>query len=188
VAAKRIESGFHAASGGFRRLAVSGARPLGRRPDSFPGPGMCHASGDHRFAGDIRMKGKVIGLCCALLALPALPVHAADTTSSYKVADGNKVDANTLNGWKTWRALACERCHGAKQEGMVGPSLIDALKTLDKDEFHRTVFGGRVEKGMPDFSSSKMMQDNWQNLYAYLKGRSDGKIQPGHLYPMDGAK
>jgi mono/diheme cytochrome c family protein len=119
--------------------------------------------------------------------LPALSVHAADATS-YKVAEGNKVDATTLNGWKTWRALACERCHGANQEGMVGPSLVDALKTIDKDEFHRTVFGGRVEKGMPDFSSSKMMQDNWQGLYAYLKGRSDGKIPPGHLYPIDGAK
>ena len=68
---------------------------------------------------------------------------------------------------------------------MVGPSLIDALKTLDPKEFHRTVFGGRVDKGMPDFSSSTMMQKNWENLYAYLKGRSDGKINPGDLQAID---
>ncbi|SPB17855.1 Cytochrome c-555 [Caballeronia novacaledonica] len=104
---------------------------------------------------------------------------------AYKVVDGNKVDTETLQGWKTWRALACERCHGAKQEGMVGPSLIDAFKTLDKNEFHRTVFGGRVDKGMPDFSSSQMMQKNWENLFAYLKGRSDGKINPGDLQAID---
>jgi hypothetical protein len=44
---------------------------------------------------------------------------------------------------------------------------------------------GRVEKGMPNFSGSKMVQDNWENLYAYLKGRSEGDIKPGHLYPIE---
>jgi hypothetical protein len=29
------------------------------------------------------------------------------------------------------------------------------------------------------------MQKNWDGLYSYLKGRSDGKIAPGHVYPMD---
>lgn len=110
---------------------------------------------------------------------------ATMTAPSYKVVDGNKVDNNTLNGWRTWRALDCERCHGAQQQGLVGPSLVDALKQIDIKEFHRTVFGGRVDKGMPDFSSSQMMQKNWQYLYAYLKGRSDGKIQPGDLHPID---
>ncbi|WP_404980286.1 MULTISPECIES: c-type cytochrome [unclassified Caballeronia] len=125
------------------------------------------------------------------MALAASSVSSAETDPgqvkpvAYKVVDGNKVDNDTLQGWRTWRALACERCHGAKQEGMVGPSLVDALKTLDKNEFHRTVFGGRVDKGMPDFSASQMMQKNWENLYAYLKGRSDGKINPGDLHAID---
>ena len=50
--------------------------------------------------------------------------------------DGNKVDAKTLKGWKTWRALACERCHGAEQEGLVGPPLVESMKTLSKEDFH----------------------------------------------------
>lgn len=144
------------------------------------------------------MKGRVVlSLAGALLALSALPVVVTNSWGqssdappqaqkvAYKVVDGNKVDSDTLMGWKTWRALACERCHGAKQEGLVGPSLIDAFKTLDKNEFHRTVFGGRVDKGMPDFSSSQMMQKNWENLFAYLKGRSDGTIKPGDLQAID---
>lgn len=128
----------------------------------------------------------IIGAACwtlaALSGLPA-PAVAADT-APYKVAEGNKVDAQTLSGWKTWRAMACERCHGAAQEGMVGPSLINSLKVLSKDEFKATVLKGRIEKGMPNFDASKMVSENIDNLYAYLKGRSDGKIEPGRLQEL----
>jgi hypothetical protein len=34
---------------------------------------------------------------------------------------------------------------------------------------------------MPNFDGSKMVVENIDNLYAYLKGRSDGAIQPGRL-------
>jgi mono/diheme cytochrome c family protein len=113
------------------------------------------------------------------------PPGAAPADAPYTVVDGDKVDPKTLDGWKTWRALACERCHGAQQEGLVGPPLIDSLKRLTEQEFHDTVFNGRPEKGMPQFSGSAMVTKNWQGLYAYLKGRSDGQIKPGHLYPIE---
>jgi len=122
-----------------------------------------------------------------MLALVLSSASVADNASTdlYQVQDGTKVDAKTLMGWKTWRALACERCHGAQQEGLVGPSLIDSLKVLSKEDFHTTIMKGRPEKGMPNFDTSQMVTQNWEGLYAYLKGRSDGKIQPGHLYPID---
>jgi mono/diheme cytochrome c family protein len=107
-----------------------------------------------------------------------------DSAAPYTVQDGDKVDPKTLDGWKTWRALACERCHGAEQEGLVGPSLVESLKTLSKEDFHTTVINGRADKGMPPWGASEMMQKNWEGLYAYLKGRSDGKIKPGHLHPL----
>ncbi len=106
----------------------------------------------------------------------------------YTVKDGTKVDAKTLQGWKTWRALACERCHGAEQEGLVGPPLVVSLHRLTKEDFHKTITDGRPEKGMPPFSASKMVMDNWEGLYAYLKGRADGQIKPGHLYSIEGGK
>ena len=101
---------------------------------------------------------------------------AAGSAKLYTVADGYKVDANTMNGFRAWRAGACDRCHGANQEGMVGPSLLESMKTLSKDDFVKTVRDGRLDKGMVAFSTSKMVMDNIDNLYAYLKGRSDGAI------------
>ena len=97
-------------------------------------------------------------------------------TDLYTVVDGTKVDEKTLQGFKTWRAAACDRCHGANQEGMVGPSLIASMKVLTKAEFDKTLTDGRLEKGMPAFNTSKMVMGNLDNLYAYLKGRSDGAI------------
>jgi mono/diheme cytochrome c family protein len=115
---------------------------------------------------------------------PVVPGGKSVTTPLYTVKDGNQVDPKTLAGWKTWRAMACERCHGAEQEGLVGPALVNSLKVLTKDQFHTTITQGRVEKGMPNFGGVQLVQDNWENLYAYLKGRSEGNIAPGHLYPI----
>jgi mono/diheme cytochrome c family protein len=118
-------------------------------------------------------------------AQDAQPDAAASAGRLYEVKEGNKVDAATLQGWKTWRALACERCHGAAQEGMVGPSLIEALKRLSKEQFHERLMKGSPEKGMPPFNGSEMVNKNWEGLYAYLKGRSDGAIQPGRLTAIE---
>ena len=116
---------------------------------------------------------------------PAKPADAPAGGKLYTVSDGNKVDGQTLKGWRTWRAMACERCHGPNQEGLVGPSLVDSLKVLTKDQFKATVLQGRVEKGMPNFSGSQQVVENIDNLYAYLKGRSDGAIKPGRVESME---
>jgi mono/diheme cytochrome c family protein len=112
-----------------------------------------------------------------LAAGPAALAEDRVQTDLYTVVDGTKVDEKTLQGFKTWRAAACDRCHGANQEGMVGPSLIASLKVLTKAEFEKTVTEGRLEKGMPSFSTSNTVMSNLDNLYAYLKGRSDGAIK-----------
>jgi hypothetical protein len=55
------------------------------------------------------------------------------------------------------------------------------MKVLTKDQFKLVVMKGRIDKGMPNFDGSKMVTENIDHLYAYLKGRSDGAIQPGRL-------
>lgn len=126
-----------------------------------------------------------LGVAVAAGVFVSCPLHANDS-EPYEVVEGRKVDAATLSGWKTWRALACERCHGAEQEGAVGPSLVESLRRLSKEDFEKTVLNGRIEKGMPNFSASKMLNENINGLYAYLKGRSDGAIQAGHLESLQG--
>lgn len=118
-------------------------------------------------------------LRAAVLALTGIAFSAGAQDAKqpiYKVVDGYKVDAETLKGFRTWRAAACDRCHGANQEGMVGPSLITSLKTLTKDEFVTVVKNGRLDKGMQSFGNNPQVMDNIDQLYAYLKGRSDGAI------------
>lgn len=89
-------------------------------------------------------------------------------------ADGTAVaGGDIVKGWKTWRSAACERCHGPAQEGMVGPSLIESLKKLSKDEVRHAVIDGRLERGMP---GHPYLADKFDDLYAYLKGRSDGSV------------
>lgn len=112
----------------------------------------------------------------AFTALQAGADEPAAGTGLYTVVEGYKVDAATMKGFRAWRAGACDRCHGANQEGLVGPSLIASLKVLTKEEFVKTVTEGRLEKGMVSFKTSKIVMDNMDNLYAYLKGRSDGAI------------
>ncbi|MEF7613010.1 cytochrome c [Aquincola sp. MAHUQ-54] len=120
----------------------------------------------------------------ALVACAGGTVVGAAQDKLYTVVDGTKVDAKTMDGFRAWRAAACDRCHGANQEGMVGPSLIASLKTLSKDEFVKTVRDGRLDKGMQSFGNNEMVMKNIDNLYAYLKGRSDGAITQAKVSPL----
>jgi len=120
-------------------------------------------------------------LCLMLLVGGTAHAQAQAATGSnaaplYTVQEGYKVDPETMKGFRAWRAAACDRCHGANQEGMVGPSLVNSLKTLTKEEFVKTVTNGRLEKGMQSFGNSPVVMNNINELYAYLKGRSDGAI------------
>lgn len=122
-------------------------------------------------------------ITAALLGTAGLAAHAAETPL-YTVVDGYKVDPNTMTGFRTWRTAACDRCHGANQEGLVGPSLVNSLKVLSKDDFVTIVREGRLAKGMQSFGNSPQVMDNIDKLYAYLKGRSDGAITRAKVEPI----
>lgn len=128
------------------------------------------------------MKSRIL-ISTALLALAASGLAQAQEvkTELYTVVNGSKVDAETLKGFKTWRTAACDRCHGANQEGLVGPSLVESLKVLSKEEFVVTVTKGRLEKGMQSFGNSPAVMENMNQLYAYLKGRSNGDIKTARV-------
>lgn len=127
----------------------------------------------------MKLKQKLVLLACA-----GVTMASAAQDKLYTVVDGTKVDAKTMDGFRAWRAAACDRCHGANQEGMVGPSLITSMKTLSKEEFIKTVRDGRLEKGMQSFGTNQTVMNNIDNLYAYLKGRSDGAITQAKVSPI----
>lgn len=105
---------------------------------------------------------------------------AEDAGKPYTV-EGSKVDAKTLQGWKTWNAAGCQRCHDDQGHVAMGPSLVVSLKTLPRSDFKKTIVKGRPDKGMPSFGEDQQVVDNLDSLYAYLKGRSDGAIPAGKL-------
>ena len=120
-------------------------------------------------------------MCCSLMLL-FFSIANADKPL-YVVKDG-KVDAATEKGFKVWRAAACGRCHGNNQQGLVGPSLIASLKYLTYDEFITVLIKGRVSNGMPGYPHLKKVDKvtgkrQVELLYAYLKGRSDGRVPQG---------
>jgi mono/diheme cytochrome c family protein len=131
-------------------------------------------------ADNIPARAVAVLLLAAGLATFGLSAAGAEPSpaqgSLYTVVEGYKVDALTMNGFRAWRAGACDRCHGASQQGLVGPSLLESFKTLSKESFTKIVAEGRLEKGMPSFSTSPTVMDNTDGLYAYLKGRSNGDI------------
>ena len=87
------------------------------------------------------------------------------------------------NGWKQFN-LNCARCHGEDVTGTtIAPHLIMSLKpdgpVNSRELFISTVCMGRPAKGMPPWCSLGMGIDKIQEIYSYVKGRSDGKLAPG---------
>ena len=165
-------------------MAVLGVAALARADDTAP------ATPPDQPAGAAKQEPAAATPAPAAAPAPA-PAPAAPAAGGkggaplYRVVDGNHVDHNTMQGWRTWRALACERCHGANQEGLVGPSLVEGMKTMSREDFDKCVLEGRIEQGMPNFGGIKSLVDNLDNLYAFLKGRSDGAIPTGHLKEIE---
>ncbi len=65
----------------------------------------------------------------------------------------------------------------------IAPHLIMSLKPDGpincKELFISTVCSGRPEKGMPAWCALGLEMDKIQEIYLYVKGRSDAKIAPG---------
>jgi mono/diheme cytochrome c family protein len=114
------------------------------------------------------------------LLAASLPSYAQQ--QPYIVTDGNKLDAASYNGFKLYRNW-CARCHGTYGQGMVGPNLADSLKLISKNEFFTTLAEGKTGSigSMPAWKTNKKVMAGKENLYRYLKARSDGAI--GEIKP-----
>ena len=107
-------------------------------------------------------------------------VAGAILAGAAQSASAAAVDEATFNGWKIYKRQRCETCHGPNGEGAAAfPNLLNSLKTLDKAKFSEVVLNGR--SAMPSFKANKAVADGIDNLYTFLKGRSDGTVPAGEL-------
>jgi hypothetical protein len=123
---------------------------------------------------------------------PAAPGNAgAEQTAAadaplrdeYHQAPRDTVDQATYDGWKQYN-LNCARCHGEDVLGTtIAPQLLMSLKPdgpiNTQEAFVQVVCAGRPEKGMPSWCALGMDPAKINQMYSYVKGRSDGKIHPG---------
>ena len=117
-------------------------------------------------------------------ALPRGGARAADESKPYKIENG-RVDIDTFHGYLFYGEF-CLRCHGPDGSGSsYAPSLVDSLKTLSDYQFKNIVINGRQnvsassENVMPAFGTVADVVLHLNDIYAYLKGRSDGVIPRG---------
>jgi mono/diheme cytochrome c family protein len=102
---------------------------------------------------------------------------------AYHQAPRDTVSQAVYNGWKQFN-LNCARCHGEDVSGTtIAPHLIVSLKPdgpiNTKEIFVQTVCAGRPAKGMPAWCALGLGMDKINDIYEYVKGRSDAKISPG---------
>ncbi len=111
------------------------------------------------------------------------PVAVAPLQDAYHTAPRDTISREAYNGWKQFE-LNCARCHGEYAVGTsFAPALVTSLKeggTIPTREvFVTTVCQGRKEKGMPSWCELGLEMDKITGIYAYVKGRADGKIHEG---------
>lgn len=109
----------------------------------------------------------------------------AEGNPTYKIDDDGTVDWFTYSGFRRYHS-ECHVCHGPDGLGSsFGPALVDSLKSLSYTDFLEVVINGRenvstsVQNKMPAFADNLNVSCFIDDIYIYLKARSDGEIGRG---------
>jgi methanol metabolism-related c-type cytochrome len=110
---------------------------------------------------------------------------ATDEEKPYKIEADGTVDWPTFSGFRRFNS-ECFVCHGPDGVGSTfAPSLVDSLKTMPYEKFMEIVVNGKqevntaVQKKMPAFGTNPNVMCYLDDIYAYLKARSDGVVGRG---------
>jgi len=135
------------------------------------------------------VRGGLVGLwlvvaASVMWASHVLPGSAALAATRDTLRDSLLVSESVYQGWK-WFAVYCFRCHGEDAMHPILPNAPDLRWAVSptganfpRDSFVNTALNGRLDKGMPAW---KVLLDTSaiQELYLYVKARSDGWLKPG---------
>jgi methanol metabolism-related c-type cytochrome len=104
---------------------------------------------------------------------------------TYKILPDGTVDWATFSGFRRFNGT-CEVCHGPDGAGSsFGPDLTDSLKTISYNQFVNIVTNGRTNVStstnsvMPAFGTNKNVMCYLDDIYTYLRARSDGVLGRG---------
>ena len=143
----------------------------------------------------VLMVGMVPHMARAADAPPATPAPTpapaakpnpadGDPNQPYTVIDG-KVDNRIARGYLRYHSY-CYTCHGFYANGSsFAPALKDSLKTMTYEQFLDTVANGRHRNTegnqaiMPSFGFNNDVMNHIDDIYAYIKARSDGAVKEG---------
>lgn len=110
---------------------------------------------------------------------------AQDDTPYQVVCAGDggkcKVDRATYKGWRTYHAT-CHVCHAQDAVGSsFAPSLLVRLKDMDREKFMDVVLNGFTGQVgvMPGWKEDPNVMPRIDDLWGYLKARSDGVLPVG---------
>lgn len=137
--------------------------------------------------------GLALLTAAGVTAIPAatgfLEARAQEEDKPYEVAEDGTVDWYTFSGFRRYHA-ECHTCHGPDGLGSsFAPALAHSLKTMSYGDFLEIVVNGRQNVGtaadnvMPAFAENRNVMCFIDDIYAYLKARSDeaiGRGRPKH--------
>ena len=104
---------------------------------------------------------------------------------TYSVKEDGTVDWYTYSGFRRYHS-ECHVCHGPDGEGSsYAPALKESLKTMSYQQFLEVTASGKKDVNasqnlvMPAFGDNKSVMCYVDDLYAYLKARSDEAVPRG---------
>jgi mono/diheme cytochrome c family protein len=127
----------------------------------------------------------------ALAAVGSVHAQQADAAKPYTVECGPdpeeggatvcRVDRATYVGWRTFHGI-CHTCHAQDAVGSTfAPDLLERMRHIDKAEFMKSLsegFTGQVGV-MPPWKQDPNVSKYFEELWSYLRARSDGALSPG---------
>ncbi|MBC7799506.1 MAG: c-type cytochrome [Gemmatimonadaceae bacterium] len=135
-----------------------------------------------RYKASLALTGVVLAATVASVAVT--PSANAQHDPAY-VVEAGKVNQQTFNGYRRY-GDSCHRCHGPDGAGSsYAPNLIESLKVLSYEDFVNVIINGRQRANatgnavMPAFGTTEDVVLYMDDLYGYLKARSDDKLPRG---------
>ncbi|HEV8388237.1 MAG TPA: c-type cytochrome, methanol metabolism-related [Dongiaceae bacterium] len=110
---------------------------------------------------------------------------ATEEEKPYHIAADGTVDWPTFSGFRRFNST-CFVCHGPDGAGSsFAPALVESLKHMSYEQFTDIVVNGKTEvntanqRKMPSFGTDPNVMCYLDDIYAYLKARSDGALGRG---------